>query len=94
MNELVLPTIVFLAVSLIFLYISKKKENKDKLTAAMFTISSMVWVLLVAIMLYEDIVVTSQKWGTFNILVGILILLVVAESFECFGHFNERTLQG
>lgn len=83
MNVLILPAIAVFYAFLLFLYTSKK--NKDGLSAVLLTLFGAEGMALMAIMLYDEIVI-SQEWWKFVILIGgILMYLIVAGSLEAFG---------
>ncbi len=85
MNTLILPAITLLIAFLFSLFLSKK--NKDGLSAMLLILFGAEWAALMAIMLYNDVII-SQEWWKFVILIGILISLILAESLEVFGKIS------
>ncbi len=77
MNVLILPVLMTIGVFLLFLFTSKK--YKDGLSAVLLTLFGAEWVALMAIMLYNDVII-SQEWWKFVILFGILIFLILGAS--------------
>ncbi|MFH1048818.1 MAG: hypothetical protein V1732_04100 [Patescibacteria group bacterium] len=81
MNILILPAIATIGAFLLFLLLSKK--NKDGLSAVLLTLFGVEWVTLMAIMLYNEVVI-PQEWWKLVILFGILMFLILGASFESF----------
>lgn len=83
-NETLVPyLVILLATTLIITYISKK--NKSKIIAWAFTVFCGLAFLLYVLMLYNDLVMGKNDWGTFNWLTLIFLSMYIAEVYEVFG---------
>lgn len=81
MNILILPTIMTIGAFLLFLYTSKK--YKDGLSAVLLTLFGVEWVALMAIMLYNDMVIPQELWKVI-VFSSISMIGIIAVAFEAF----------
>lgn len=72
-----------LLLTLIVSYVSKK--NKNKLVAWSFTIFCGVSILLLAMMIYNELIVERNDCLRFDALLIILLTLYIPEVYEVFG---------